>query len=240
MFDGELFDPENITRKTGDRTVIRQFEHWQAVIEHYWRSVKGKFAFTKLPYDHQNEWMLFLSADVCAVDLALVADKTQSIGFHNFQLLRGFLLQISDSMDISPATTHEAVITFANTSTTLNRLDDIQFQSNEAMHVLIEGIDDKLGRPTRTDRALEEVVRLFTQGGSRPGFRNSMVILTDGKTNKASTPFNQIVSNLEVRVDPCIIGIGYWSALGRFLVGTPNDPFRGHGLYSRKRYMIKN
>ena len=144
--------------------------------------------------------MLFLSADVCAVDLALVADKTQSIGRHDFKLLRGFLLQISDSMDISPATTHEAVITFANTSTTLNRLDDIQFQSNQAMHMLIKGIDNNLGTPTRTDRALEEVVSLFTYGGSRPGFQKSMVILTDGKTNNASTPFNQIVPKLEVRV----------------------------------------
>ena len=161
------------------------------------------------------------------MDLALVADKTQSIGEDNFQLLRGFLLQVSDAMDIAPDATHEAVITFAKTANILNRLDDSQYYSNQAMDMLIQGIDSNLTSPTRTDRALEAVVKLFAVGeGSRSAFQNVMVLFTDGKTNRNSKPFGPIVSDLEVRVDILIIDIGYGTVLGKILVANPNDPFR--------------
>ena len=136
------------------------------------------------------------------MDLALVADKTKSIGKDNFQLLKGFLLQITGSMDISPKTTHEAVITFANNSKVLNTFGDNQYHSNEAMHMLIEGINDNLNSPTRTDRALKAANdQLFTtEGGDRPQFPNSLVLFTDGRTHPDSTPYDQIVPLLEVGI----------------------------------------
>ena len=141
------------------------------------------------------------------MDLALVADKTKSIGQDNFQLLKGFLLQITDTMDISPNTAHEAVIPFANNAKVLNTFGDNQYHSSEAMHMLIKGIDNNLNSPTRTDRALQAANdQLFTtDGGDRPLFPNSLVLFTDGKTNPDSTPFDQIVPLLEVG-----IGISWW------------------------------
>ena len=138
---------------------------------------------------------------MCSVDLALTVDKTASIGKYFFNLLKGFLLQISDAMVISPDRTHEAVITYDNVSTVLNTFDERQYHSNEAMHMLIDNIDTELGSPTRTDRALVAADdKLFTViGGDRPNFRNVLVLFTDGKTNPASQPYDEIIPSLEVR-----------------------------------------
>ena len=121
--------------------------------------------------------------------------------------MKGFLFQISDSMDISPNTTHEAVITFASVSTVLNTFADSEYHSNEAMHMLIEKIDNNLGQPTRTDRSLVAAnEKLFTEeGGDRPDFPNVLVLFTDGKTNPASQPYDEIIPFLEVGKDIVVV-----------------------------------
>ena len=65
----------------------------------------------------------------------------------------------------------------------------------------IENIDDHLGSPTRTDKAVEAAnEQLFTMnGGDRPDFPNVMVLFTDGKTNPASKPYDEIIPFLEVK-----------------------------------------
>ena len=140
--------------------------------------------------------------EICSVDLALIADKTKSVGEDNFKVMKGFLVEITNSLDISPGTTHEAVITYANVSQVLNTLGDSKYHSNKDMHMLIASIDNKLSSPTRTDRALEAANDyLFTkEGGDRPNFPNSLIVFTDGKTNPASKPYNQIIPLLKVRI----------------------------------------
>ena len=135
------------------------------------------------------------------MDLALVADHTESIHQDKFKLLKGFLLELTDSMDISAATTHEAVITFAGTPTVLNTFGNINYHSNENMSILVYKIGDKLSHPTRIDLALKAAnEQLFTkEGGDRPDFPNSLVLLTDGKTHKDSKPYDKIIPLLEVR-----------------------------------------
>ena len=135
------------------------------------------------------------------MDVALIADKTKSVGQENFKLLKGFLLQVTDSLHISPETTHEAVFTFARWPKVLNTFNDSKYHSNEAMHMLIDGIDSNLRSPTRTDRALEAANdKLFTLGGGdRPDFPNSLVLFTDGRTHSDSKPYDQIIPLLKVR-----------------------------------------
>ena len=140
--------------------------------------------------------------EICSVDLALIADKTGSVGKDNFKVMKGFLVEITNSLDISPGTTHEAVITYANVSKVLNTLGDSKYHSNKAMHMLIARIDNELSSPTRTDRALEAANdQLFSKkGGDRPDFPNSLILFTDGKTNPASKPYSQIIPLLKVRI----------------------------------------
>ena len=98
------------------------------------------------------------------------------------------------------------MITFANEPDVLNTFADSKFHNNAAMHNLIDAIDDNLGNITRTDKALEAATDVF-QGrlGPRP---KVLVVLTDGKTNPQSKPYDQIIPGLKVRAGAFIIDNG--------------------------------
>ena len=135
------------------------------------------------------------------MDVAFLVDRTRSIGRKNFKLLKGFLLQIIDALDIGPHATHAALILFAKQAKVLNTFNDSGYHTNKALHDLINRrISNKLGGKTFIDKALEAANDdLFTvKGGDRPKFPNVLVILTDGKTNKDSKPYEEIIPHLEV------------------------------------------
>ena len=133
-------------------------------------------------------------------DVAFVLDRTRSVGRANFKLLKGFIVQIVNALDIGPNATHTAFILFAKNAKILNTFNDSAYHSNEAVQHLIDDTSNWLGRRTFIDRALEAANRtLFTeQGGDRPTFPNVLILLTDGKTNPNSEPYGEIVGNLTV------------------------------------------
>ena len=127
-------------------------------------------------------------------------DRTRSVGRENFKLLKGFLLEIIDALDIGPNATHTAFILFHKRAKVLNTFNDSAYHSNEEVHHLIEDTSNFLGWRTFIDRALEAANnQLFTvQGGDRPKFPNVLILLTDGKTNIESKPYEEIIPHLEV------------------------------------------
>lgn len=84
-----------------------------------------------------------------------MVDRTRSIGFRNFNLLKGFLLELKDALTIGPDATHTAYILFDETPEVLNSFADSEFYSGEKVHDLIESIPDTLGSKTYIDRALK-------------------------------------------------------------------------------------
>ena len=116
-------------------------------------------------------------------------------------LLKGFVKQITLSVDIGPNSTHASIILFAKTPDVLNTFAESEFYSNEAIDELIESIPNTLGSRTFIDRALLAAdAQLFTEeGGDRPQFPNTLVLLTDGKTNEASIPYSGIIPSLKVK-----------------------------------------
>ncbi|CAH3020804.1 unnamed protein product, partial [Porites evermanni] len=145
------------------------------------------------------------------LDVAFLVDRTRSLGRENYQRLKGFLIQIIDAINIGPNATHVGIILFSKYSKVLNTFSDSRYYKKSEVHYLIEDLSDKLKGRTFIDRALKAANNtLFTkEGGDRPKFPNALVLFTDGKTNKESKPYGEIIPSLkakEVRITA--LGIG--------------------------------
>ena len=103
-------------------------------------------------------------------------------------------------MNIGPNATHAGIILFSKYPKVLNTFSDSRFYKKSEVHYLIEDLSDKLKGRTFIDRALKAANNtLFTkEGGDRPKFPNALVLFTDGKTNKESKPYEEIIPSLKV------------------------------------------
>ena len=129
-----------------------------------------------------------------------MVDRTQSVGEGNFTLVKGFLVEVTNALTIGPDATHTGFILFARQPQVLSTFADSEYYSSEKVQELIEAIPVRLGNRTFIDRALSKTRHsLFTeQGGDRPDVPNLLVLITDGKTNRASKPFPPIIDSLKV------------------------------------------
>jgi len=144
-------------------------------------------------------------------DVAFLVDRTQSVGITNFKMLKGFLLQLSDAMAIGPDGAHVGYILFAKKAQLLNTFADPEYYNRENVYNLIKSIPDDLGSRTFIDRALMKANdSLFTpSGGDRPDAPNTLILMTDGRTNEASVPFSDIIPSLKAKhVRLVALGIG--------------------------------
>ena len=148
-----------------------------------------------------------LAPDPCenskGMDVAFIVDKTKSLGVANFLLLKGFLLEVVDAMNIGPNATHTAIMTFSKKAKVLSTFADKQFYSSDAVHQLIDEMPITLGEGTFIDKALITANKtLFTEkGGDRPNYPNVLILFTDGMTNPKSQPLSQITPLLKVSVE---------------------------------------
>ena len=147
----------------------------------------------------------FISADKCTenapLDISIVIDQTKSIGKKNFLKMKAFVESLVDKYDVSEDHTHISIMTYAGDPTIHNTLADTKYHSKASLKKLIENIPNKLGSPTRTDKALEAARdKVFTaENGDRPDAPNVMIVLTDGGTQKRkSTPYEKITPGLDV------------------------------------------
>lgn len=144
-------------------------------------------------------------------DVVFLLDRTESVGPKNYRLLRGFVLQIVDALDIGLDATRVAFILFARNAMVLNTLNDSKYQTNEAAHNLIANVSSYLGNRTFIDKALEAANdKLFTpEGGSRSNVPKVLILFTDGKTHSSSKPFEEIIPKLKDKnVHIAVVGIG--------------------------------
>ena len=108
--------------------------------------------------------------------------------------------------DVGEDKTHFSIVTYAGDAEIRVSLDDPKYHSNEALEDLLDEMKekDKLGSPTRTDKALKLVSEkvFVAQNGDRTESPNIMMVFTDGKTHKNSEPYDEtIIPKLEVRTN---------------------------------------
>ena len=145
------------------------------------------------------------------MDVSIVIDSTKSVGKKNFETLKDFVEDLIDFYDVRQQGTHISIMTYANQPTVHNYLGDSKYYSKESLKKLVNDIPNKLGNPTRTDRALEAVRDdVFTKkNGDRSGVNNVMIVLTDGSTHKRSTRYEDITPGLDVSTTVRLQGEGW-------------------------------
>ena len=104
-------------------------------------------------------------------------------------------------MTIAPGASHVALMVYNIHPTMLVSFNEADKQNSSVIKVILQQYEKLKGR-TFTDRAIQmagEVV--FTKGGGeRPDKPDVLVILTDGRTNENSQPYDAVNQLLKVRI----------------------------------------
>ncbi|XP_078348187.1 uncharacterized protein LOC144633234 isoform X3 [Oculina patagonica] len=146
-----------------------------------------------------------------ALDVGIILDGSGSVRKANFIKAKDFVQSLISHFSVSTKATHFGVITYSTDS----RLE-FDF-ANAKYHDIVELKKRVMeisfpGRWTRTDKALEMAAnKLFTDaGGDRNDKPNILIVLTDGKTNRGSKPYPEVLQPLQERgVRTVAVGIGY-------------------------------
>ena len=102
-------------------------------------------------------------------------------------------------MKIAPGATHFGLIVYNIQATIIVRFNEIAKQDPPVIKDILEATTKLRGR-TFTDRALRKAgEELFTtRAGDRPNKTDVLVVLTDGKTNPKSEPYETALEPLKV------------------------------------------
>ena len=121
-----------------------------------------------------------------------MVDTTKSLRYDNVPVMKKALTLLVQKFDIAENKTHVSLETFNKNALVLNKFNDPNYWSANALIDLINTSIDKLKSPTRLDYALEEANgTMFTEAnGDRPGDRNVLVVFTDGRSHE-STDFDK-------------------------------------------------
>ena len=108
-----------------------------------------------------------------------------------------------DKYDVGDEKTHFSIVTYSGDAKVRVGLDDKEYHSKEALKKLLDEMkkSDKLGNPTRTDKALKTVGEevFVEENGDRPESPNIMIVFTDGNTHNSSKSYDTVIPILQVR-----------------------------------------
>ena len=146
----------------------------------------------------------FLSPAAClkAMDVGIVLDTSGSVRSENFKKATEFVANLVGHLTISAQGTHVGVISYASTPSLQFNFAKAEYHNLGALQAAIRGVKFT-GGGTRTDLALEMASNhLFTPGaGDRNQATNVLIVLTDGKTNRGSKPYIDVLKPLQVQTE---------------------------------------
>ncbi|XP_078374332.1 semaphorin-5B-like [Oculina patagonica] len=146
------------------------------------------------------------------LDICLVIDQTESVKVKNYKLMIESVDDFTHFFVIGENKTRFAIITFANEPSVRINFSNVDHQNQQKLSELFKDMmNDKLSRPTRTDRALAMAGNeVFNEAnGDRPHAPDALIVLTDGKTHDDSEPFETVLKPIEEKnVHRIAVGIG--------------------------------
>ena len=139
-----------------------------------------------------------------AIDLGVILDATNSVGRVNFNISKEFALALVNSMTVHPDASHLGLMVYNIDPTILVRFDEIDKQYPPVIKDILQRTERLRGK-TFTDRAIKMAgeVMFTAAGGDRPDKPDVLVILTDGRTNENSEPYDVVNQPLRVGIFDC-------------------------------------
>ena len=112
-------------------------------------------------------------------------------------------MNLIDMYNVGESKTRFSIVTYAGDAVVRVSLGDPKYHNKDALQQLLQDMkdNDKLGSPTRTDRALKKVGEevFVKENGDRQESPNIMIIFTDGNTHGSSEPYETVLPALDVR-----------------------------------------
>lgn len=134
-----------------------------------------------------------------SLDVGLVIVGSISVGMDNFRKSLEFLSDLVDHLSVSPQGTHVGAIVYGSTATVKFNLAKSEYHSLSKLQGAIKAFDFP-GGETRTDVAMQLAANgIFSPAaGDRVDAGNVLIVLTDGKTNRESAPYKDVLKPLQV------------------------------------------
>ena len=131
----------------------------------------------------------------------MILDATESVGKFNFNVSKKFALALVNSMKIAPGASLLALMVYNIHPTMLVSFNEVDKQNPAVIKGILQGTE-KLKGKTYTDRAIKMAGdKMFAaEGGERPDKQDVLLILTDGRTNKYSKPYDEVNQPLRVGI----------------------------------------
>ncbi|CAH3028481.1 unnamed protein product, partial [Porites evermanni] len=168
-----------------------------------------------------------------AIDIGVLLDATNSVGKENFVIAKDFVLTLVNSMTISSEESHLGLIVFNINAEILVAFKDLDKQNPSVIKNILKNTT-KLKGQTFIDRALRKAgEELFTVAyGERPNKPDVLIVLTDGRTNPASEPYEDALIPLKTKgVKVIAVGVGRnikKNELIRIAMGKPENVIQEH------------
>lgn len=133
------------------------------------------------------------------MDVGIILDGSGSVRRSNFQTAKEFIQSLISHFSVSAKGTHFGVITYSTDSTLEFDLANAKYHDIVELKKRVMEINYP-GKWTRTDKALEMAAqKLFIDaGGDRKDKPNILIVFTDGKTNRGSKPYPEVLQPLQV------------------------------------------
>ncbi|XP_020622801.1 coadhesin-like isoform X3 [Orbicella faveolata] len=168
---------------------------------------------------------------VKAIDLGVILDATNSVGSFNFNLSKKFAIALVNSMTIAPGASHLALMVYNIHPTMLVSFNEADKQDPSVIKGILQGTQELKGK-TFTDRAIKLAgeVMFTTAGGERPDKADVLIILTDGRTNENSEPYDVVNQPLRAKgVKIIAVGVGkriFKEELKKIALGKEENVFQ--------------
>jgi len=211
--------------------------------EHIFNSITdaGVFNFTDAVDEIGTE--IDQSCSNKELDLVILVDESGSVNSYNFEIMKEFILHLTDCLSFSEERARVAVLTFASSVTTDYQLNDYQYRNfTEVISHLVFSSGG-----TQTNLGLDAALEVFNSESvhERSKTKSVLLTITDGMSNY---PDYTLEAAEKIKRDPrniqsIAIGVGGYNELElQGIASSPNHIHRltGFNDFAEIKSMIMN
>ncbi|XP_023200236.1 cartilage matrix protein isoform X2 [Xiphophorus maculatus] len=170
---------------------------------------------------------VFCACGNAAIDTVFVIDGSKSVRPENFELVKKWINQIIDKLDVSDKNTHVGLVQYSSTVRTEFPLG--RFNNKKDLKEAVKKMD-YMERGTMTGMALRHMVdSVFNIAqGARPGVQKVAIVFTDGRSQDYIGDAAKKAKELGLKM----YAVGVGNALESELKQIASDPIGEHYFYT--------